>query len=79
MEDQQSPEEMQAERATAAATAKGPTPQDAHAKRRRQELELQRERVLSERTSNPHRRAALTAALEEIELKLAEFGWSIHV
>lgn len=53
--------------------------QDAHATRRRQELELQRERVLSERTSSPHRRAALTAALEEIELKLAEFGWTVHM
>ncbi len=53
--------------------------QEAHAKRRRQELELQRERILSERTNSPHRRAALTAALEEIETKLAELGWSIHM
>ena len=53
--------------------------QDAHARRRLQELQLQRERVLSERTSSPHRRAALTAALEEIEMKLAEFGWTVHV
>ena len=48
-------------------------------KRRRQELELQRERVLSERTSSPHRRSALTNALADIEEKLAELGWSIHV
>jgi hypothetical protein len=39
--------------------------------RQRQELELQRERVLDERTSNPVRRAALEAALTEIEAKLA--------
>jgi hypothetical protein len=39
--------------------------------RQRQELELQRERILDERTSNPVRRAALEAALVEIESKLA--------
>jgi hypothetical protein len=39
--------------------------------RQRQELELQRERILDERTSNPVRRAALEAALLEIESKLA--------
>lgn len=39
--------------------------------RQRQELELQRERILDERTSNPVRRAALEAALTEIEAKLA--------
>ncbi|MHB1023667.1 MAG: hypothetical protein ACYC46_03785 [Acidobacteriaceae bacterium] len=53
--------------------------QEAHTKRKRQELELQRERILSERTNSPHRRAALSAALEEIEAKLAELGWSIHM
>jgi hypothetical protein len=40
--------------------------------RERQSLELQRERILDERTSNPIRRAALEAALSEIEKKLAE-------
>jgi hypothetical protein len=34
-------------------------------------LELQRERVLDERTSNPIRRRALEAALADIESKLA--------
>jgi uncharacterized protein with von Willebrand factor type A (vWA) domain len=53
--------------------------QDAQRKRKRQELELQRERVLSERTSNPHRRTALTNALADIEEKLAELGWTIHL
>ena len=44
-----------------------------HAKRERQkqELELQRERILSERTANPVRRAALIAALTDIEARLA--------
>ena len=35
--------------------------------RRRQELHLKRENVLSQRTSSPARRAALAAALAEIE------------
>jgi hypothetical protein len=52
---------------------------DAERKRQRQALELQRERVLSERTSSPHRRSALTIALKEIEEKLEELGWAIHI
>ncbi len=52
---------------------------DADRKRQRQALELQRERVLSERTSSPHRRTALTNALADIEEKLAELGWTIHL
>ena len=39
--------------------------------RRRQELNLQRENILSQRTSNPARRAALTAALSEIEAQIS--------
>jgi trimethylamine:corrinoid methyltransferase-like protein len=39
--------------------------------RERMALELQRERVLDERTSNPIRRRALEAALADIEAKLA--------
>lgn len=42
--------------------------------RQRRELELQRERVLSERTSNVNRRVALTAALTDIETKLKAFS-----
>lgn len=38
--------------------------------RSRQALELQRERILSERTSSPVRRAALERALAEIEAQL---------
>jgi hypothetical protein len=75
-------EEQQAE-AAAPKTAQ-PDPASAHAqeaerKRQRQALELQRERILSERTSSPHRRTALTNALADIEEKLAELGWSIHL
>ena len=53
--------------------------QDAERKRLLQSLEMQRERVLSERTSSPHRRTALTNALADIEEKLAELGWTIHL
>lgn len=42
----------------------------ADVQRQRQALELQRERILDERTSNPHRRAALGAALADIEKRL---------
>jgi hypothetical protein len=52
---------------------------DAERKRQLQALQLQRERVLSERTSNPHRRSALAAALIDIEEKLSELGWTIHL
>ena len=51
-----------------------PTPEKAAAeaarRREREALELQRERILSERTSNANRRKALQSALEEIEAKL---------
>jgi hypothetical protein len=55
------------------------TAADAETKRKRQALELQRERVLSERTSSPHRRSALEAALIDIEEKLSELGWTLHL
>jgi len=47
--------------------------------RKLSELHLQRERILAERTSSPHRRTALAAALEDIEVKLSELGWKIHL
>ncbi len=47
--------------------------------RKLQGLQLQRERVLSERTSSPHRRSALEAALLEIEEQLSQLGWTIHI
>ena len=42
--------------------------------RQRQALELKREQILNERTSNPHRRAALQAALAEIEAQLSQMS-----
>ena len=42
--------------------------------RRKQSLELQRENILSQRTSNAGRRAALEAALKVIEAEIAELG-----
>lgn len=45
--------------------------EDAVQARQRQALELQRELILSQRTSNVHRRAALTAALEQVEAQIA--------
>ena len=52
---------------------------DAERTRLRQSLEMQRERVLSERTSSPHRRSALETALADIEEKLSELGWTVHL
>lgn len=46
----------------------------ANKQRQRQALELQRERILDERTSNPIRRAALEAALADIESRLKEIS-----
>ena len=42
--------------------------------RQEQALQLQRENILSQRTSNPGRRAALEAALQQIEAQLAELS-----
>jgi hypothetical protein len=42
--------------------------------RKKQALNLQRENILSQRTSNPARRAALEAALTEIETQIAAIG-----
>jgi hypothetical protein len=52
---------------------------DAEKKRRIQALEMSRERVLSERTSSPHRRSALELALASIEYELEQLGWSIKI
>ena len=72
-------EEQQAQAAVPKADPAIAHAEEAERKRRRQALEMQRERVLSERTSSPHRRTALTNALADIEEKLAELGWSIHL
>jgi len=42
--------------------------------RQLQALELQRENILSQRTSNPARRAALEAALTQIEAQIEALG-----
>lgn len=42
--------------------------------RRKQSLDLQRESILSQRTSNPARRAALEAALRHIEEEIEALG-----
>jgi hypothetical protein len=57
----------------------GGTADAADRKRRIQELEMKRERVLSERTSSPHRRSALELALATIERELEQLGWSIKI
>lgn len=51
----------------------GVSAEEAAKARQRQLLELERERILDERTSNPIRRAALEAALTDIESQLSKF------
>lgn len=48
--------------------------QRAQRERQKQALNLQRENILSQRTSNPARRAALEAALKQIEGQLSAIG-----
>ena len=72
-------EEQQAQAAVPKPDATATRAGEAERARQRQALELQRERILSERTSSPHRRSALTYALADIEEKLAELGWSVHM
>jgi len=50
------------------------TQERAARERNRQALNLQRENILSQRTSSPVRRQALEAALAEIEAQLAAIG-----
>jgi hypothetical protein len=66
--------EKESEPLSADETARRTRLASAQHQRERQALELQRERVLDERTSNPIRRAALAAALAEIEEKLKAFS-----
>ncbi|HEY9126261.1 MAG TPA: hypothetical protein VIM62_04000 [Acidobacteriaceae bacterium] len=42
--------------------------------RQLQTLNLQRENILSQRTSNPARRSALAAALEQVEAQIAKLS-----
>lgn len=72
-------EQQQAEASAPKPVADRNSLEDAENNRRRQALEMQRERILSERTSSPHRRSALELALADVEEKLAELGWTIHL
>jgi hypothetical protein len=63
--------ERQAETENTHAVVRQASVEQASKQRQRQGLELQRERILDERTSSPHRRAALEAALADIESRLA--------
>ena len=71
--------ETRARNSTAAAGAKADKLDQADRQRRIQALEMQRERVLSERTANPHRRNALSDALATLERDLELLGWSIKL
>ena len=75
-EDVDLPERTDAQKA---ATADANRISERDRQRKLQGLHLQRERILSERTSSPHRRSALEAALLEIETQLSELGWGIHI
>lgn len=46
----------------------------AERERQRQALKLQRENILSQRTSNPARRSALESALAQIEAEISALG-----
>lgn len=76
-------QEQQAAAATERKVAAGRSAQaslaDAERKRRLQALEMQRERVLSERTASPHRRGALELALATLERELEQLGWSVKL
>jgi hypothetical protein len=62
-------EEQMADRQEAAPAA---AKRDTTRERRQRELEMQREYLLNQRTSNAQRRAALAEALEQIEASLRE-------
>lgn len=58
--------------AAKAVSKKAVTAAGAVQSRARQVLELKRERILAERTSHPVRRAALQAALKDVETELQQ-------
>jgi hypothetical protein len=73
VEEQQSSAEVSASGA-ALDSSKRDGLERAKRERQKQELDLQRERILSERTSSPVRRAALEAALADIEARIAQLS-----
>ncbi|MEO6830532.1 MAG: hypothetical protein ABI164_12045 [Acidobacteriaceae bacterium] len=72
-EDEEQRVEQRAE-AAKAVSKKQVTAANAVQSRARQLLELKRERILSERTSHPIRRAALQTALLDVEAELQHLG-----
>lgn len=75
---------MEEQQESSAAERVAPTPvvnrgEELERQRRLQGLQMQRERILSERTSSPHRRSALEVALADIERELEQLGWTIHI
>lgn len=72
MKEQQSVEEKAAEQRIVRVA-------DQERQRRVQGLTMQRERILSERTSSAHRRSALENALADVERELEQLGWTIHL
>ena len=77
--EEQQAQSAAAERVLANETKSAARLADAEQERRRQALEMQRERVLSERTASPHRRSALELALATIERDLEQLGWSVKL
>lgn len=78
-EQQESAAEAAAADATASAAAANARLGERDKQRRLQGLQMQRERILSERTSSPHRRSALELALADVERELEQLGWTIHI
>ena len=62
-------EEQMAEKT---ADPQSPATKDPARERERRDLEMQREYILNQRTSHADRRAALEAALEQIEARIKE-------
>jgi hypothetical protein len=71
-EDQAEDHIEQRAEAAKAVSRKAVTAADAVQSRARQILALKRERILAEKTSSPVRRAALQAALQDVEAELRQ-------
>ena len=74
VEEQMEQQAEQKEKAANVASKDGARAVGAELARARQILQLKRERILSEKTSHPARRAALQAALQAIEAELQKLG-----
>jgi hypothetical protein len=74
VEEQVADKHENAEKLTAVADGNAKAARKATHDREQQALELQRERILDQRTSNPHRRAALESALADIEARISDLG-----